>query len=603
MEILEAPPDELLRSRKRRALDEIMEEDEINDQTVLIGKDGKIDETYDQDEGEAYQSGTYISDHGFGQQMREEIDREGMNVGTSGGLSREEEERRRLALLAALRAGGDSVSLCSHATSSIPDGNEINFQEPNLAMLNITGSEDSMEEQDMVFYPKEDQTQYSKPLGLNRAPRRSNDQMKLSEDDISDDTSINGSKLMGDQFMRGAISDIGEEPYDMHDGSMFDPTDAHGDGAYIAGVGGAGGKGGRGGLGGLNGSGGFGGPGSINGGPGGINGNGGLDGVGVYGSNGENDGKKRRRIKKKSKKLTSDQKRKLRKMNEIYGQDAEELGLSPRDKRYGSKGRKNIKKKGVRDGNMSELGPMRNPKETDDEARARRFKQLNLIKPKKEEGEYDHLKRKLKKFRKRKDISFWLDYDSPYAEYLPARFREWAPETKTGLNLDANNQNLNANGKAHELSRIYSRGLKNNDEDRDPNLSRNEDRNGNFLSPDKPSGLSNRPKSNASMNLEVIGLHSSSKKSRQLSSTRKKSNSKRSNERPPKQLDLRNNFMLEDSKVKDSNDALNENTHQNNDFDVGPLYDEDGDSNVYQKAADDDEIDFRPVKFNHFFNE
>lgn len=587
MEILEAPPDELLRSRKRRALDEIMEEDEINDQTVLIGKDGRIDETYDQGEGEADQSGTYISDHGFDRQYREEIDREGANVGTTGGLSKEEEERRRLELLAALRAGGDSVSLCSHATSSIPDGNEINFQEPNLAMLNITGSGDSMEEQDMVFYPKEDQTQYSKPLGLNRAPRRSNDQMRLSEDDISDDTSINGSKLMGDQFMRGAISDIGEEPYNIHDGSIFDPTDAHGDGAYISGVGGADGIGGRGGLGGINGNGGL----------------GGVGGIGGFGNNGETDGKKRRRIKKKSKKLTSDQKRKLQKMNEIYGQDAEELGLSPRDKRYGSKGRKNIKKKTVKDGNMSELGPMRNPKETDDEARARRFKQLNLIKPKKEEGEYDHLKRKLKKFRKRKDISFWLDYDSPYAEYLPARFKEWAPETKAGLNLDSNIQNLNANGKAHELSRIYSRGLKHNDEDRDPNLSRNEERHGNFLSPDKPSGLSNRPKSNASMNLEVTGLHSSSKKSRQMSSSRKKSNSKRSDGRPPKQLDLRNNFMFEDSKVKDSNDALNENTERNNDFDVGPLYDEDGDSNVYQKAGDDDEIDFRPVKFNHFFSE
>jgi len=27
----------------------------------------------------------------------------------------------------------------------------------------------------------------------------------------------------------------------------------------------------------------------------------------------------------------------------------------------------------------------------------------------------------------RKEVNYWLDYDSPYAEYLVARFKEWQP--------------------------------------------------------------------------------------------------------------------------------------------------------------------------------
>jgi hypothetical protein len=40
--------------------------------------------------------------------------------------------------------------------------------------------------------------------------------------------------------------------------------------------------------------------------------------------------------------------------------------------------------------------------------------------------------KKMKKKRNQKDfvkkeVNYWLDYDSPYAEYLVARFREWSP--------------------------------------------------------------------------------------------------------------------------------------------------------------------------------
>jgi 2-hydroxychromene-2-carboxylate isomerase len=36
-------------------------------------------------------------------------------------------------------------------------------------------------------------------------------------------------------------------------------------------------------------------------------------------------------------------------------------------------------------------------------------------------------KKKVKKEFVRKEINYWLDYDSPYTEFLPARFKEWSP--------------------------------------------------------------------------------------------------------------------------------------------------------------------------------
>lgn len=35
----------------------------------------------------------------------------------------------------------------------------------------------------------------------------------------------------------------------------------------------------------------------------------------------------------------------------------------------------------------------------------------------------------------RKEINYWLDSDSPYAEYLVARFREWAPNPNIGVSI------------------------------------------------------------------------------------------------------------------------------------------------------------------------
>ena len=326
--------------------------------------------------------------------------------------------------------------------------------------------------------------------------------------------------------------------------------------------------------------------------------------------------------------MSSSQLRKFKKINEIYGQDSEELGLSPRDKRYlGVQGRKRISRKGERDGNMSALVPggskmgsrsgsrkkgSKNRSkgrkgESVEDARMRRFNDLNLNRPRGEEGEYDKLKRKLQKFRQRKDLSFWMDYDSPYAEYLPHRFREWVPVTKSGLTLDNNNQRQNADGRAHELSRIYSRGLSPG-ENLDDNQSRNEGKKSGFNT-----GSKSRPKSNASMGIESIGNLSSNKKSREMTSNKKSSPR---NRRPPAHIGVYNNFLGADDQARtrehrESNDALNEGTARTkNEFEIGALYDYDENINSsnqdpmnYEKAEDDEEIDFRPVKFNQLFNE
>jgi hypothetical protein len=533
MEILEAPPDEYLRSKKRKGLDEITEENEINDETVLIDKDGKIDETYDKDEGEAFKSGAHASDHDFEQMIREGIDRDG-NVGSKGAFfTSEDEERRRLALIEFLRVGGDS--LCSHGKSSILDDREIAFQVPNMAMINISDCEESMEEQDMVFYPKEDLTQYSKPLGLNKVRKRISDLNGLSENDGSDDTSLNGSKLMGDH-MRGTISDIGEEPHSMGNSTFME------------------GKGGS-----------------------------------------------KQRHKRMNKQLTNDQTNRLQRVSGIYGGSAVGFGLPPRDYRHKSSERKRIKKKSNKVGNMSQLNPSFNPQETDEEARIRRFRLLSLMKPK-SEAEHNIIKNKLKRFRKQ-DSSYALDYSSPYAEYLPKLYKEWAPETKSGLKMDSS-QNLNVSGKAQKLSNIYSGVLRTITEDKDQKFSRNGSRLGNLL-PEAKSGLSNRPKSNVSQNLITAGLHISSRKVRHLSSSRYKSKTEKIKNILPKQNELKNNYMAEESKVKESHDALNEESKaKDNDFDIGPLLFEDDESaESYQKAEDDEEMDFRPIQFDQFFND
>lgn len=506
-----------------------------------------------------------------------------------------------------------------------------------------------MDEQDIVYYHKDDLTQFSKHLGINKVRRRDGNPLKLSEEDLSENGSNNGSNLMVDPLFRSAISEVGE-----------DTSERFGDEQLFNGIdGGSGDKNMNLGPGDFHDPNGIFGPGGALGlnistrdnnggyGPDGGYGPGGKRKGGKYGENGEysgdendGDGKKGKRRRKKSKKnknpkLTQQQLEKLRAMNAIYGADAEELGLSPRDKRYydpKASGRKRIMK---RDGNQSAmpgsglddgLGGIGDGKsrkrsrknrkiktqdgsDSVDNINTNRFNKLKINKPKREEGEYDKLKKKLAKFRKRKDLSFWINYDSPYAEYLPHRFREWVPETKLGIDLDENKQAMNAMGKAHELSRIYSRGLS-PDEENNPNRSPSDERNPGLFSNQKQPSSMFRPNSNASIGIESVSKISSGRPSREKQTSNKKKNTGRMHERPPGHLNVYNNFLDPQDARKESTDALNEETaRSNNDFNIGPVYSNEAylngndEENKYQKATDDDEIDFRPVTFNKFFAE
>lgn len=51
-----------------------------------------------------------------------------------------------------------------------------------------------------------------------------------------------------------------------------------------------------------------------------------------------------------------------------------------------------------------------------------------------EKGLQKSKKKKQQKEWIRKEVNYWLDYDSPYAEYLVARFREWSPQIRVITN-------------------------------------------------------------------------------------------------------------------------------------------------------------------------
>ena len=91
------------------------------------------------------------------------------------------------------------------------------------------------------------------------------------------------------------------------------------------------------------------------------------------------------------------------------------------------------------------------------EERQKKFRGLNLAdRPKYKASMAAKLARN--RLKKRKiDYDFYLDYESPYAEYLPHRYREWMP--KEPKNLDPNLLQggiLNFEDKIDEVSHIYN---------------------------------------------------------------------------------------------------------------------------------------------------
>ena len=421
LHVIEKPPDDFWEKVKRGL-------EEINDQTVLIDKDNKIEQTFDQDCDLADESEFHQSDKQFDEIYREQIDRTGMMVGNNQGrnklLTENDKERRKQLLSGMLFYETGSVH--SHDTSTILDADAIAFQDPFDAMVSNAGSDYSMDEQDIVYYHKDDMTQFSKLLGLNKIRKREGNPLKLSEEDISDDTS-DRSNSMPHPLFRTALSDIGDEPSALGDFDDHRTGDRPGltTGETFAE----------------------------------------LAGFDAFKR------KRKRKGKGKKVKLSAFQRRKLKKWELIYGQDKSKLGLPPRDQRY-IKNRGGKNKNGTEDGNRSlgvgtakksrvkrkrKFGYKERNKSVDGDRAL--FNALRLDKPNKPEGEYDKLKIKLQKFRKRKDLSFWIDYESPYAEYLPNRFREWVPKTKLDVVLDPKKEEQNYNSKAVELSKIYFRGL------------------------------------------------------------------------------------------------------------------------------------------------
>jgi len=120
LEIIQRPPDDLLkRNRKRGGLDDIEEEQEINDQTVLISRDPRLNDTFDEDMAYAEQSGLHQSDRDFQRTFRDEIDKNGELVGADKDqLLDDENERRRRELLDGMKLY-DSGSVHSHETSTV----------------------------------------------------------------------------------------------------------------------------------------------------------------------------------------------------------------------------------------------------------------------------------------------------------------------------------------------------------------------------------------------------------------------------------------------------------------------------------------------------
>jgi hypothetical protein len=105
---------------------------------------------------------TQYSDHGCGGPYgaRFQIDEFGRRV--QGGY---DPNRRR-------KLGSDDGSMHSHATTEVLDERKVSFVHIGGLPNKEDGSEDSFNEQDMVYYHKDDLTQYSKHLGLNKVKRK-----------------------------------------------------------------------------------------------------------------------------------------------------------------------------------------------------------------------------------------------------------------------------------------------------------------------------------------------------------------------------------------------------------------------------------------------
>lgn len=91
------------------------------------------------------------------------------------------------------------------------------------------------------------------------------------------------------------------------------------------------------------------------------------------------------------------------------------------------------------------------------EERKKQFKALDIDSKRLRDKAYLAQKKARKRLKKRvTDYTFYLDYESPYAEYLPALYREWQPkEPKRAENNFMNIDNSRIGDKLDEVSHIY----------------------------------------------------------------------------------------------------------------------------------------------------
>lgn len=71
-----------------------------------------------------------------------------------------------------MNGGNAEESIYSHKTTTILDEEKVSFMHIEHLPDQDNGSDDSFAEQDMVYYNKDDLTNYSKGLGLNKVKAR-----------------------------------------------------------------------------------------------------------------------------------------------------------------------------------------------------------------------------------------------------------------------------------------------------------------------------------------------------------------------------------------------------------------------------------------------
>lgn len=102
----------------------------------------------------------------------------------------------------------DEESIYSHKTTTILDEEKVSFMHIEHLPNQDNGSEDSFSEQDMVYYNKDDLTNYSKGLGLNKVKAKvlpqnkyysENDLQEVEEGEMSenDQSRLSGSRGRG----------------------------------------------------------------------------------------------------------------------------------------------------------------------------------------------------------------------------------------------------------------------------------------------------------------------------------------------------------------------------------------------------------------------